>query len=499
MSTSPTLTRQPSRPSSANSIRSTTSARAPSPSLSNGDSVSIRNQMSTIRHSIRHQQAQLSTLESNLPKAQRRLSITSPSPPPSPLPPNGRTSPMSQDPSTPSKTSKRRSSYEILHNLAGPESSLPLPRPRDSPASPSPFGGDAIPEGIPVDHSNGASSPTEASHNRRKSSPTRSYSRIPISSVGNARALAEEISAPPRYTSSLSTPTQLDTSLKPPASPNGHGPVSPSPSAKRMSLTPGGTTKVLADLQTGVVNARNALENTKAQLRLSQRSVAQLTRQTEDLKEARERLRLENEGLNNVVARKERLLQEVLERARTAESEAAALKSQLKLETTTSKRSMKEMESNLTQATATSNKAEREYITLRDSVKSMKEAWKADVDGLREEMKKREERWRKDAEDTARRHKHALDDLRQRRLGVKTVEELRGERIRVGEEVESQFRKDISDLRAVIEGGAEANEKANRTAEQLAEELAHLRRLMRLAGRAVPDEPVSEPSTAPAT
>ena len=78
-----------------------------------------------------------------------------------------------------------------------------------------------------------------------------------------------------------------------------------------MSLTPGGTTKVLADLQTGVVNARNALENTKSQLRLSQRTVAQLTRQTEDLKEGRERLRLENEGLNNVVARKERLLQEV--------------------------------------------------------------------------------------------------------------------------------------------------------------------------------------------
>jgi chromosome segregation ATPase len=85
---------------------------------------------------------------------------------------------------------------------------------------------------------------------------------------------------------------------------------SPSPN-RRISLTPAGTSKVLADLQTGVVNARNALENTKAQLRLSQRSVAQLTRQTEDLKEGRERLRLENEGLNNVVARKERLLQEV--------------------------------------------------------------------------------------------------------------------------------------------------------------------------------------------
>ena len=85
-------------------------------------------------------------------------------------------------------------------------------------------------------------------------------------------------------------------------------PVSPS---KRSSFAAGNTTKVLADLQAGVLNAKNALENTKGQLRLSQRQVSQLTRQVEDLKDARERLRLENEGLNNVVARKERLLQEV--------------------------------------------------------------------------------------------------------------------------------------------------------------------------------------------
>jgi chromosome segregation ATPase len=87
-----------------------------------------------------------------------------------------------------------------------------------------------------------------------------------------------------------------------------------STASKRLTLTPGGTTKVLADLQTGVANARSALENTKQQLRLSQRTVGSLTRQTEDLKEGRERLRLENEGLNNVVARKERLLQEVWSR-----------------------------------------------------------------------------------------------------------------------------------------------------------------------------------------
>ena len=115
---------------------------------------------------------------------------------------------------------------------------------------------------------------------------------------GNARALAEEDLGNSSHSSNLNVST------------SSVGGVSP----RRASFAPGNTTKVLADLQAGVLNAKNALENTKAQLRVSQRQVSQLTRQTEDLKEVRERLRLENEGLNNVVARKERLLQEVRHR-----------------------------------------------------------------------------------------------------------------------------------------------------------------------------------------
>ena len=116
-----------------------------------------------------------------------------------------------------------------------------------------------------------------------------------MSSPGNARALAEEEGSLSQSSMNLNV------------SSTSAGGVSP----RRASFAPGNTTKVLADLQAGVLNAKNALENTKAQLRVSQRQVSQLTRQTEDLKEVRERLRLENEGLNNVVARKERLLQEV--------------------------------------------------------------------------------------------------------------------------------------------------------------------------------------------
>lgn len=127
-----------------------------------------------------------------------------------------------------------------------------------------------------------------------------------LSAIGHARTLAEDgQSVRSSRSVGADVPDAITTSTSslnlPPSSPN-----------KRLSFGgTGNTSKVLADLQAGVINTKNALENTKAQLRLSQRAVAQLTRQTEDLKDGRERLRLENEGLNNVVARKERLLQEV--------------------------------------------------------------------------------------------------------------------------------------------------------------------------------------------
>lgn len=265
-----------------------------------------------------------------------------------------------------------------------------------------------------------------------------------------------------------------------------------------MSLTPGGTTKVLADLQAGVINARNALENTKAQLRVSQRSVAQLTRQTEDLKEGRERLRLENEGLNNVVARKERLLQEVckhsiyfllivfvvlrwliscflllrlyqvLERARKAETEAASLKAQLKSETTANKKSLRDMEHALQESTTLSQKAEREYITLRDSLKSMAESWKADAERLREEMTKREEKLQAEAESMGKKYKKLVEELKSGNEGTDLAKDsvisLRKEDEKIRLKIEEAFREEIAALRKEMNKVAGDGEEANQTA-----------------------------------
>jgi len=224
---------------------------------------------------------------------------------------------------------------------------------------------------------------------------------IPVSAVSQARALAENgIQAGRGAPSPLSNgdaATAASDNLRVSTSSTLLDPPSPTAGVRR-SLGAGNTSRVLADLQAGVANTRAALENTKAQLRGAQRTVASLTRQNEELKDGRERLRVENEGLNTVVSRKERLLQEVLERARRAESEASNLKAQLKNETTTSKKTMREMEIALAEATALSQKSEREYLTLKDAVKSLQDGWRADVERLQEEIKGKEAAWKKEIE-----------------------------------------------------------------------------------------------------
>lgn len=174
------------RPSSVNSVRS---ARANSPALSIspddpsmislcahiccldsfGIIVAIRNHMSTLKHTIRHQQAQLTHLETLLQRAPRLPTTSSMySPPPSPV---ESLSSQTYTPNTPTSAKmKRRSSHDILQSLAGPDSNIPLPR-RESVTSSS-FS-DGIREGIPMIFGTGRSTPSY----KRTPSPTRTLSR----------------------------------------------------------------------------------------------------------------------------------------------------------------------------------------------------------------------------------------------------------------------------------------------------------------------------------
>jgi hypothetical protein len=155
---------------------------------------------------------------------------------------------------------------------------------------------------------------------------------------------------------------------------------------------------------------------------------------------------------------------QVLERARKAEAEATALKSQLKSETATSKKSLREMESALAESTALSQKAEREYITLRDSIKSMTESWKHDTDRLREEMRKREDKLKKDAESVGKKYKLLAEVMKEAHHHQTSVKELRSEDMKIRKEVEEEFREEIRQLKAQVELQSHQSDEAVETA-----------------------------------
>lgn len=139
--------------------------------------------MSTLKHSIRQQQAQLHNLENIILRGPRPL-------PPAFMASSNHVSTPSDDvldiSAPPSSYNanfttpkmRRRSSFDVLQGLAGRDSNLPLPR-RES-ATPS-FKTEGIPEGIPMDFG-GLSNTREPI--KRISSPTRTLSRMSLPPKG---------------------------------------------------------------------------------------------------------------------------------------------------------------------------------------------------------------------------------------------------------------------------------------------------------------------------
>jgi len=194
----------PPRPLSRSSSRgSLRSVRASSPSISQSDTgiapspsiqtsfkhfgsffflVAVRNHISTLKHTIRHQQAQLHNLENLVSREPRPLPSGFMSSSHSSRPSSDDVLDISPCPvsyttnfSTPKML--RRSSFDVLHGLAGRESNIPLPR-RES-ATPI-LKRDGIREGIPMDF---GASPSNGINLKRMSSPTRTLSRRSTTSL----------------------------------------------------------------------------------------------------------------------------------------------------------------------------------------------------------------------------------------------------------------------------------------------------------------------------
>jgi hypothetical protein len=193
-----------------------------------------------------------------------------------------------------------------------------------------------------------------------------------------------------------------------------------------------------------------------------------------------------------------------LERARKAEAEVTTLKAQLKSETSTSKKSLREMESALTESTALSQRSEREYITLRDSVKHLTDSWKHDIDRLKDEMRKREDKVKGEGERLGKMYKDLVSELKKAQEGEQEVKQLWDRDKKQDEEVKKVWVEEIERIKQGVERQEKKSDEAHRIARlgiyamclleansfrrHLAEELTRLRRLMQTAGRSAGEE-----------
>ena len=159
----------------------------------------------------------------------------------------------------------------------------------------------------------------------------------------------------------------------------------------------------------------------------------------------------------------------MLERARKAEAEVVTLKSQLKQETTTSKKSMREMEASLTEASARTQKSEREYVALRDSMKALVDGFKADAASLREEMRKREEKVKAEATAAASKYAKLAEQVKkdQEEGGSTQVKKLLVEHQKVLREIEAGLQAQLDTLKEDVTKSGKDNEQASKTAKSV--------------------------------
>lgn len=139
-------------------------------------------------------------------------------------------------------------------------------------------------------------------------------------------------------------------------------------------------------LQTELTSARTQLDSTKSQLRASARAVEALTRQVEDHKESRERQRLEAQNLSSTLARRERMLEETLARARAAEASSRSLEEEKKSHTAECSKRIRELEQRVKEAEERRAKAESEYGAMRSATASLTDGWKRELRTVKKEQ-----------------------------------------------------------------------------------------------------------------
>ncbi|WOO82359.1 uncharacterized protein LOC62_04G005853 [Vanrija pseudolonga] len=233
-------------------------------------------------------------------------------------------------------------------------------------------------------------------------------------------------------------------------------------------------------LQTELESTKAQLERAKGEVRNCRREIGTLTRRSEDLRETRDRMRSEAESLNNVISRKERMIADILGRARTAEAAVAQHASERKELEAKTKKAVADAAAEVVNAVAAREKAESESDSLRDSVRSLRDEWGRQAKGYRDELSQlRDER----------------DNVAGKSQAVLTLVEKQSEEhknvVALVDEVNAKhlaatkaFEVEVKSLRGELSKSVKEAEDARYIARTLAAELARLRRLARQPPRA---------------
>ncbi|GAA6019568.1 hypothetical protein JCM11491_001340 [Sporobolomyces phaffii] len=417
-------------PRSTSARDTTHSKQRPSTPSSNATSMSWREEESILKHQLRSAKAEIAQLQAKLGIKNNAVPFNSSSP--------SRKPELPHSPSVPSATMDRQLSVSPVSSRSRRVSSVSSSAstdagpPPSSPLPPVP----AIPQTVVT------ASPT------RIPVPTASVSSgyAPVGPVALNRALLSnegqpKSSSPPAATVPLPSPApstvitnsnneagstsdplpeDIDRSLSPPpillaarqsrlsdptytrqsqylastSRPENPFFSSGTPARERLSKSASsamsGSGKVISGLQSELLLAKNGLESTRGQLRLSQRAVDFLGRQNEDLKETKERLNMEIESLTRQLNRRERTTEETLSRARLAESSLTSLQSEHKTYVSTHKSRTKELEESEKKSREELKRVEMEYENLRDGMRSMQGGWKRDLEWLKESLATKE-------------------------------------------------------------------------------------------------------------
>lgn len=241
----------------------------------------------------------------------------------------------------------------------------------------------------------------------------------------------------------------------------------------------GNTGRVITNLQSDLLYARTALDQSKSQLRLSQRTVESLTRQTEDLKESMARLRLENEGLSKMLARKERTVSELMDRIKKSESELSSLKIEKKDLDSNMKKITKETDEVLKDSIRRRDRAESQYEAVKSGVKSLSDGWKRDVVGLRSDMSKLEEKHKKELEESRLKY-NTLAKLHASRSGaLSSLESTLNSLQSTKETILNSYSIELKTLQTNLEADQLESQKSIVMAQEVADECARFKRLLR--------------------